>query len=266
MHIVVCVKQIIDPEIPTEQFKLDPATKRQVRGGLSLVISAYDQNALEVALQLKEKSGGAVTALSLGEPEAQGAVKSSMGMGADAGVLVTDPALTGSDPFGVAHILAKAIRKIGAPDLVLVGCVSGDTGDKVMGPLLAEELGLPCLTFVSRIEVREGKAVARRIVEDGYEVVEAPLPLVASILSDDSNVPRYSKLKDIMVAARKTVPVWKAADLGVDMATVGAAGQRLMLREVSIPQRDSRCELVNGDTPAEQAERLAERLRELKVI
>jgi len=266
MHIVVCVKQIIDPEIPTEQFKLDPATKRQVRGGLSLVISAYDQNALEVALQLKEKAGGTVTALSLGEPAAQGAVKSAMGMGADAGVLVTDPALTDSDPFGVAHILAKAIRKIGAPDLVLVGCVSGDTGDKVMGPLLAEELGLHCLTFVSRIEVREGKAIARRIVEDGYEVVEAPLPLVASILSDDSNVPRYSKLKDIMVAARKTVPVWKAADLGVDMAAVGAAGQRLQLREVSIPQRDSRCELVKGDTPAEQAERLAERLRELKVI
>ena len=266
MNIVVCVKQIIDPEIPTEQFKLDPATKRQVRGGLSLVISAYDQNALEVALQLKEKVGGTVTALSLGEPEAQGAVKSAMGMGADAGVLVTDSTLTGSDPFGVAHILAKAIRKIGTPDLILVGCVSGDIGDTVMGPLLAEELGLPCLTFVSRIEVREGKAAARRIVEDGYEVVEAPLPLVASILSDDSNVPRYSKLKDIMVAARKTVPVWKAADLGVDMATVGSACQRLQLREVTIPQRDSRCELVNGDTPAEQAERLAERLRELKVI
>jgi electron transfer flavoprotein beta subunit len=266
MHIVVCIKQIIDPEIPAEQFKLDPATKRQVRGGLSLVISAYDQNALEVALQLKEKVGGSVTALSLGEPEAQGAVKSAMGMGADAGVLVTDSVLTGSDPFGVAHILAMAIRKIGAPDLVLVGCVSGDTGDKVMGPLLAEELGLPCLTFVSRIEVGDGKATARRIVEDGYEVVEAPLPLVASILSDDGNIPRYSKLKDIMTAARKTIPAWKAADLGVDMAKVGLAGQRLQLREVSIPQRDSRCEMVNGDTPTEQAERLAERLRELKVF
>jgi electron transfer flavoprotein beta subunit len=266
MRIVVCIKQIIDPEIPAEQFKLDTATKRQVRGGLSLVISAYDQNALEVALQLKEKAGGSVTALSLGEPEAQGAVKSAMGMGVDAGVLVCDPALTGSDPFGVAHILGKAIRKIGAPDLVLVGCVSGDTGDKMMGPLLAEELGLPCLTFVSRIEVGEGVAVARRIVEDGYEVVEAPLPLVASILSDDSNVPRYSKLKDIMTAARKTVPVWKATDLGVDMAKVGTAGERLQLREVSIPQRDSRCEMVQGDTPAEQAERLAERLRELKVV
>jgi electron transfer flavoprotein beta subunit len=108
--------------------------------------------------------------------------------------------------------------------------------------------------------------VARRIMEDGYERVEGPLPLVASILSDDSNVPRYSKLKDIMAAARKTVPVWKAADLGVAAAKVGAAGRRLDLRDVTVPHRESRCEVVGGETPAEQAERLALRLRELKVI
>jgi electron transfer flavoprotein beta subunit len=266
MKIVVCVKQIIDPEIPTEQFKLDPVSKRQVRGGLSLVISAYDQNAVEVALQLREKAGGTITVLSLGEPEAQGAIKSAMGMGADAGVLVTDPAFAGSDSFGVAHILAQAIQKIGNPDLVLTGCVSGDTGNKMIGPLLAEELGWPCLSFVSRIEVRDGTVVARRIVEDGYERVEGPLPLVASILSDDSNVPRYSKLKDIMTAARKTVPVWKAADLGVNMSRVGPGGRRMQLRDVTVPHRESRCELVGGETPAEQAERLVRRLRELKVI
>jgi electron transfer flavoprotein beta subunit len=266
MEIVVCVKQVIDPEIPGEQFKLDPATKRQIRGGLSLVISAYDQNALEVALQVREKVGGKITALSLGEPEAQGAVKSAMGMGVDAGVLVSDPALAGSDSFGVAHVLAKAVRKIGAPDLILTGFVSGDTGSKMVGPLLAEELGLPCLTFVSRIEVKDGKVIARRILEDGYELVEAPLPLVVSIVSDDSNVPRYSKLKDIMAAARKTVPVWKGADLGVEAERVGAAAHRVRLADVTIPERESRCEFIAGETPAEQAERLAERLRELKVI
>jgi electron transfer flavoprotein beta subunit len=266
MKIVVCVKQIIDPEIPTEQFKLDPSSKRQVRGGLSLVISAYDQNAVEVALQLREKAGGTITVLSLGEPEAQGAIKSAMGMGADAGVLVTDPAFAGSDSFGVAYILAEAIRKIGNPDLVLTGCVSGDTGNKMIGPLLAEELGWPCLSFVSRIEARDGTVVARRIVEDGYQRVEAPLPVVASVLSDDSNVPRYSKLKDIMVAARKSVPVWKAVDLGAEAAKVGAAGRRLTVRDVSVPRQESRCELVAGETPAEQAERLARRLRDLKVI
>jgi electron transfer flavoprotein beta subunit len=219
-----------------------------------------------VALQLREKAGGKITALSLGEPEAQGAVKSAMGMGVDAGVLVSDPVLAGSDSFGVAHILAKAIQRIGLPDLILAGCVSGDTGNKMVGPLLAEELGIPSVAFVSRIEAKDGKVVARRIVEDGYELVESSMPVVASILSDDTNVPRYSKLKDIMAAARKTVPVWKAADLGVDPSRAGPGGRRLEVRDVAFVQRDSRCELVSGETPAEQAERLATRLRELKVI
>ncbi len=181
MNIVVCIKQIIDPEIPPEQFKLDPGTNRQIRGGLSLVISAYDQNALEVALQLKEKVGGRITALCLGPPEAQGAVKSAMGMGVDAGVLVSAPSLLDSDAFGVAHILARAIQKLGRPDLILTGCVSGDTGHKVVGPLLAEELGCPCLTFVSRIEAAGEKVQLRKRIEDGYLRVEAPLPLVATI-------------------------------------------------------------------------------------
>jgi electron transfer flavoprotein beta subunit len=266
MEIVVCIKQIIDPEIPAEQFRLDPATRRQVRGGLSLVISAYDQNALEVALQLREKHGGRITALCLGQPEAQGALKSAMGMGVDAGVLVSDPALLGSDAFGVAHVLARAVGKLGKADLILTGCVSGDTGDKVIGPLLAEELGLPCLAFASRIEAADGRARVRRITEDGYEMIEAPLPFVASIVSDDSNVPRYSKLKDIMIAARKTVPVWTGAELGVDPARVGPAAHRMQLCGVTIPARESRCELIPGDTPAEQAERLAQRLRDLKII
>lgn len=266
MHVIVCIKQIIDPEIPAEQFTLDPTTTRQVRGGLSLVISAYDQNALEVALQLREKTGGKITALCLGEPVAMGAVKSALGMGVDDGVLVSGPDLLASDPFGVAHILARAVRKIGSADLVLTGCVSGDTGDKVMGPLLAEELGFPCATFVTRIEAKDGTVVMRRIAEDGYELVEGPLPLVASILSDDSNVPRYSKLKDIMAAAKKQVPAWKAADLDLDVARVGAAALRLQIRDVSVPKRESRCEMLDGDSPEERAEKLALRLRELKVI
>jgi electron transfer flavoprotein beta subunit len=219
-----------------------------------------------VALQLKATAGGQITALCLGPPEAQGAVKSAMGMGVDAGVLVSDPPLLEADAFGVAHILAQAIRKLGMPDLILTGCVSGDTGHKVVGPLLAEELACPCLTFVSRIEAAEGKVLLRKRVEDGYLRVEALLPLVATIVSDDSNVPRYSKLKDIMVAAKKPVPRWTAAELGLDPVQVGAGAARMQLREVVIPKQESVCEFVPGDTPEEQAERLALRLRELKVI
>jgi electron transfer flavoprotein beta subunit len=266
MHSIVCIKQIIDPEISAEQFRLDPDTNRQIRGGLSLVISAYDQNALEVALQLREKVGGKITALCLGEAGAMGAVKSALGMGVDAGVLVSDPDLLASDSFGVAHVLAKAIRKIGMPDLVLTGCVSGDTGNKVVGPLIAEELGLSCATFVSRIEIKNGNATMRRVVEDGYELVEAALPILASILSDDTNVPRYSKLKDIMAAAKKQVPTWKAADLNVDASKVGAAAARLQVKDVSVPKGESHCEMLDGDTPEERADKLALRLRDRKVI
>ena len=266
MNIVACIKQIIDPEIPAEQFRLDPATKRQIRGGLSLVISAYDQNALEVALQLREKAGGQVTALCLGAAGAMGAVKTALGMGVDSGALVSDPGLLDSDSFGVAHVLARAVQKIGSVELVLTGCVSGDTGRKVMAPLLAEELGWGCVTFATRVQIQEGRAVVRRIVDEGYETVEGALPLVLSILSDDTNVPRYSKLKDIMAAAKKQVPTWQAADLGLDPSRVGEAAGRLRLRDVVIPRRESRCELVGGDTPQEQGARLAERLRELKVI
>jgi electron transfer flavoprotein beta subunit len=230
------------------------------------VISAYDQNALEVALQLKEKAGGKVTALSVGTAETQGAVKSALGMGADAGVLVKDPAVAGSDSFGIAAVLAAAVRKLAPVDLVLTGCVSGDTGNKVMAPLLAEELGWPGLTFVSRIEAHEGTLRARRLLPDGYETVAAPLPAVAGIISDDTNVPRYSKLKDIMAAARKPVPHWTLADLGVEPSRVGPAANRLVLKDVVIPARESRCELIGGETPEEQAATLAARLRELKVI
>jgi electron transfer flavoprotein beta subunit len=189
-----------------------------------------------------------------------------MGMGVDAGVLVSDPPLLESDPFGVAHILARAIGKIGIPDVILSGCVSGDTGDKVVGPLIAEELGLPCVTFVSRIEVQDGKIVARRLVGDGYELVEGTPPLALSIVSDDTNIPRYSKLKDIMAAAKKQVPVWKAADLGLDGTLVGASAMRLQVQDVYVPKRESRCEILDGETPEDRAEKLAVRLRELKLI
>ena len=165
LNIVVCIKQIIDPEIPASQFKLDKATKRQLREGHNLVISAYDHNALEVALQLKEKAGGKITALSLGEPGAASALKSALGMGADEAVLLADPAFLECDQFGVAHVLAAAIKKLGACDLVLCGCESGDWGDKMVGPLLAEELGAACVTFATRIEAKDGALVLRRVVD-----------------------------------------------------------------------------------------------------
>jgi electron transfer flavoprotein beta subunit len=265
-NIVVCIKQIIDPEMPATQFKLDKAAKRQLRDGANLVISAYDQNALEVALQLKEKAGGKVSAVSLGEAGASSALKSALGMGADEAVLLSDPAFLECDQFGVAQVLAAGIRKLGGYDLVLCGCVSGDWGDRMVGSLLAEELGIGCATFATRIEAKDGALILRRVVENGVERLEGKPPLVATIVSDETNTPRYPKLRDIMAAGKKTIPVWKAADLQVDAARLGAASRRAEVNDLYIPVRDSKCEVIDGETAEEKADRLAVRLRELKLI
>ncbi len=266
LNIIVCIKQIIDPEIPASQFKIDPGSKRQVQGSHSLVISPYDQNALEVAIQLKEKQGGKVTAVTVGGRAAGTALKSAVSMGADEAILINDPLLAGSDQQGIAHALAKAIQKLGGSDLILTGCESGDWADRAVPPMIAEELGIGCVGFVSRIEVKDGAVVLRRIVEDGYELIEAKPPVVASITSDETNTPRYPKLKDIMAAGRKAIPAWKAADLELDPGRIGAAVSAVDITDVYVPIKESKCEMIEGDTPEEKAAKLAARLRELKLI
>ena len=266
LNIVVCLKQIVDPEIPASQFKIDPATKRQAQGSHSLVISPYDANALEVAIQLKEKQGGKLTAVSVGAASAVTALKSALSMGADEAILINDPLIGSPDQQGIAHILAKAIRKAGGFDLILTGCVSGDWGDRAVPAFMAEELGIGCVSFVSRIEAKDGTVVLRQVVEDGYVLVEAGTPVLASIISDETNTPRYPKLKDIMAAGKKTIPVWKAADLTLDPERVGPGAARVAITDVYIPIKESKCEMIEGDSAEEQALKLAARLRELKLF
>jgi electron transfer flavoprotein beta subunit len=119
---------------------------------------------------------------------------------------------------------------------------------------------------VSRIEAKDGRVVLRRVVEDGYELIEAKPPVLASVISDDTNIPRYPKLKDIMAAGKKVIPTWKAADLGLDSERVGPGAARVEIADLYLPMKESKCEMIEGDTPQEQAVKLAARLRELKLI
>lgn len=263
MEIVVCLKEIIDPEIPPSQFKIDPAAKRQLQEGHALVISTYDENALEVALKLKEKAGGRVTALCLGAPTATTALKKALAMGADRAVLASDPAVPAADAFQVSAALAAAIRKAGTFDLVLAGCESGDWASRAVGPLLAEELGIACVAYASRVEAAGTGVQVRKVVEDGYEVIEAAPPLLVTITSDESNIPRFPKLKDIMAAGRKPIPTWTAADLG---AAAGKDGARVSVADLSIPVRESRCEILGGESPEEKVDLLVRRLQDLKLL
>lgn len=265
MRIVVCLKQIIDPELPSSQFKIDPESKRQRPNGHPLVISPYDENALEVALQLREQTAGHVTALSVGPSAAVSALRKGLAMGADEAALISDSALEGSGPFGIAAALAQGIQKLGPPDLVLCGCESGDWADRVVGPIVAETLGIPCITYVARVERQNGQVRAQRVVEDGHEIWEVAPPVVLTVLSHESNVPRYPKVKDIMAASRRPIPTWSLSDIGLDTGRVGDEISRVALEELSVPTRESRCEFLEGE-PEEQVATLITKLREKKVV
>ena len=266
MHIIVCLKQIIDPEIPPHVFQIDPVKKKQVRGRQVLVISDFDAIALEVALQLKEKTDGKVTAITIGEAEAVESLHTALAMGADETVLISDPAFENADSFGKAHILAAALRKLGEFDGVLCGRQAGDVELGLVGPFLAEKMGLPCITLVANVEPEDGKMRLKRPIEGGYEILKAPLPFLATITNDESNVARYASVRGIRAAMRTKVPAWSAADLGIDPAEVGPETAKIKLEELFIPQREIRCEFIEGESGPEMAKQLALRLRELKLI
>lgn len=264
MDVVVCVKQVVDPELPAKDFALDPGTQRQAREGRPLVISTYDENAVEVALQLKDSSGARVKVLTLGPQSAVGdAIRLALAMGADEAIVVDDPRAPELSGAEKARMLAAAVRRIGPTDLILTGCESADWSERVVAPLLAEDLGAACVTFVSRIETGDGVPVVRRMAEDGYHLVEVRLPAVLSVTSDESNRPRLPKVKDIMGAKRKPVQTWAPADLTLTSASDPAAG--VEVREVVVPERTTRCDFLPGE-PAEQVEALVQRLRDQKLL
>lgn len=264
MDVVVCLKQVVDPELPLRDFVIDPTSRRQGREGRPLVISTYDENALEVALQLKDRLGAKVTALTLAPQVTIGdAVRLALAMGADEAVVV-DEARSPDLPGAVkAKILAAAIRRIGRVDLVLCGCESADWVERVVAPLLAEELGASCVTFVSRIESVDGGLVVRRQSEDGFHLIEARFPAVLSVTSDEANRPRLPKVKDIVAAKRKPLHTWPASELDAGTGPTAADGVEVV--SVATPERNAKCELLPGE-PAEQAALLVERLRALKLL
>jgi len=263
MHIVVTIKQVPDPDIPPSHFKVDEAAKRVIPPAQgSVVMNGYDANALEAALQLKEKHGGSVTVVSLGAAEVKDALKRALAMGADQAVQLTDAAYEQLDATGVAKALAAAIRKLEPADLVLSGRQASDTdsGQVMLG--VGELLGLPAISPAEKIEVNGGTARVERMIEDGYQVVEVQLPALIAV-SSEMNEPRYPPLKGIMAAGKAKIPVWSPADLGLDAAALQPVTElRRLYREV----RESHVELIQADSPAEAGEKLALKLREAKLI
>jgi electron transfer flavoprotein beta subunit len=264
---IVCVKQVPDPETPPSSFRVDEAAKRVVpAAGVQPVISQFDAIAVEAALRIRDADGeGKITIISMGPAGARDVIKHSLAMGADEGVLLSDAAFEDGDSYTTALVLTTAINKLGAFDAVFCGRQAVDWDMGVTGSAMAEILGLPTVTIAKDVQHKDTKLVIERVLADGYETVEVPIPCLVTV-SNEMGEPRYPKLQQIMAAARKQVTVWAASDLGLDAGQVGKQGVRLNLDRLFIPVVESKCEFVEGETPQEAANALAQKLREAKLV
>jgi electron transfer flavoprotein beta subunit len=264
MNILVCLKQILDPEIPARDFRVDAEHKEAERGSANLVTNIFCENALETALQFRERAGEAkITVLSYGQPTAEDSLRKALAMKADAAALVESDGNLNPDPLSTARVLAAAIRKLGTFDLIMTGREAGDWGAGQTGALIAEELGLPCVSFVDRIEAEGGRLRLKRQTDAGWEMVEAATPLVITVTNDEHNVPRIPKVRDVMMSYRQPLTKWTLDDLGIDVSEARAGDSYYEVAELFIPQKETACEFVTGDTLEEKVEAFARRIVEV---
>jgi electron transfer flavoprotein beta subunit len=242
MNVVVCIKQVPG----TTEVKIDPQTNTLIREGVKSILNPFDAYALEEGVRVKEQHGGKVIAISMGPPQAEEALREAITAGADEAILLSDGAFAGSDTLATSYVLAKACAKIGDYDLIICGrqTIDGDTGQ--VGPELAEKLGIPFVAYVSKIEeIKDGYMRVRRMIEEGYEVIEMSLPAVITVVKE-INVPRLPSLRGMAQARSAEIPVWTAQGLGVPMEKVGLPGSPTRVVRIFRPQRVRRGELLQG--------------------
>ncbi|OGO61317.1 MAG: hypothetical protein A2Z36_02940 [Chloroflexi bacterium RBG_19FT_COMBO_48_23] len=266
LNMIVCCKQVLDPEAPPASFKIDPSTNKVIPPpGVPPVVSPFDEQAVEAALRIKDQQGGKITVLSLGNNLLRDVVKKPLSMGADELILLEDEAFEGGDSWSIANALATAIKKIGEYDLIFCGRQAADWDAGQVGTGIAEILGIPSVTVAKKVEATDGKAKVERVIADGYQVIEVTLPALITV-SNELGEARYATLKGIMAASKKQPTVWKPADIGLESSQVGTAGRRAKLLKLFQPVKEGKCEILEADTPAEAGTKLAVKLREAKVI
>ena len=260
MRIIVCIKQVTD----TGEVKFDKETHAMIREGVPSIINPFDENAIEAGLQLKEEHGGEVIVLCMGAPHAEEQLRQAVAMGADQAILLTDRRFAVADTLATAYSLSTAIKKIGGYDLLLFGkqAIDGDTAQ--VGPGVAEMLGLPQITYARKIQVTDGKVTVERVLEDSYEVVEAELPAVLTVVKE-INEPRHSSLRGVLKAKKAEIPFWAPEDIDADLTRIGKVGSPTDVIKTFNPEPRGDNEQLSGE-PEEIAEALFARLRKHNII
>ena len=260
MKIAVCLKQILDPEISPRDFQVDPEKRTAVVGSANFVTNIFCENALETALQLQEKSGGEITAIAFGPESAEDSLRKALAVKADHAYRIDNPGIEHTGSAGAAKVLAAAIEKLGGFDLILVGREAGDWGEGRTGPLLAEHLTKPFVSFVDEIE-QDGQVLKLgRQTDVGREELSASMPIVLSVTNNDANVPRIPKTRDIMKAHRKELTTWTLNDVGVDEADLQSTAGQTQVVDLALPEKTSECEFAAGDSTADKVADFAQKL------
>lgn len=260
IHIIVCAKQIPDPEAPLSDVSVD-AENLEVVVDAPQVISPFDENALEAALRITEEVGGKITVLSLGKKVSDTVLRKALGAGANELILLQDDAFEKLDSYSVASVLADAVRKIGDYDLILTGRQAGDWDSGQVGLILGEILGLPCISLAREIVVEDDSVVVKKSVPEGYERVKARLPALITVSNEVGELRYISRTKMLkMMKGSGSLPSWDAGEIGVDAARLA----KMNIVTLSSPPNMGRdCQFLDG-SPEEAAEKLAAVFKGLK--
>lgn len=262
LNIVVTVKQVLDPEAPVSTFKIDPEANRPVSTpGIPQVLNPYDENALEAALKLKDVHHCKVVIVSLGAKLAKAVLRKCLAAGADDLFLLEDELFRDLDSYCTSFVLAIAIKKIGQRDLILTGRLAADTTAGEVGSGIAEMMQIPSVTVAGKIEIAGEGVRVERVVADGCELVEAPLPALVTISHELGELRRIS-LRELTAAQDKPITTWSSHDLGIESLPI----RRTRMLKLWTPQKETRCEIVEGKDEVEAGTKLALKLRDAGII
>lgn len=255
INVIVCLKQVPDPEAPSSVYRIDEERKHVICKGVPPVISTYDENALEAALRIKDVNECNITVLSMGKALSKPILRKALAVGADQLILLDNTAFADVDSYATAVVLSEAIRKIESSDLILTGLQAADTNAGIVGTGIAELLEIPCINSVRSINVDGGNIIAESVLPDGYRILQAALPAVATVhksLGDLRSAPAASLIE----AQKRPVTVWTADDLQIQPADHIKA----RLGSYFIPHHEPCVEMITGTTPDDIAANLANKL------
>jgi electron transfer flavoprotein beta subunit len=243
MNIIVCIKQV--PE--TTEVRINPETNTLIREGVKSIINPFDMYAIEEGVRFKEKFGGKTTVITMGPPQAEAALREAISLGIDEGILICDRAFAGSDTWATSYTLAAAIKKLGDFDLIICGKQASDGDTAQVGPGIAAHLDIPQVTYVKKVEeVKEKSMRVERMMEEGFEIIETPLPALLTVVKE-INEPRLPSLKGMLRAKNAKITVWTQKELDLNPHNIGLCGSPTQVVKIFTPPQRTGGQILKGE-------------------